>query len=474
MIERKTIKLHQSIGITRIENEPYVALFDKPGTGKSLQVIRGLSEVPVVVLVCPAQVKINWTDKEWGELAKWGSNISVNDIGGRDSKLRVGYWERLWYVVTYEWLRANLEKFYKSLGDRPFALVLDESSFIKNYKSKQWIACYGLRYGKIKKKVGRSTKWLQVRPPAERCILMNGTPVSNNLADLWAQFQVLDKDILDMTFWVFRATHCVMGGFLGKQIVGHRNEGKLMEKLSPYILQRGIEILNLPEQTSKVVEIPLTDSTWKLYKQMRDELIVYLEDEVTTAEQAVVKVLRLSQITSGILGGFEGETKTISKEKTNWLLEWLNEINEPVIVWSWWRADIENLWNAITALKTWSVYRLVGGESKEGIHQFHPANSSSNRILLLAQPAAGGMGLNLAKASKQVYLSKNFSWLIREQSQARVYRTGQENSVQTLDVLATGPKGQKTIDYQVHKAVVKKEKLGEWVKEEWIKILREE
>ena len=53
------------------------------------------------------------------------------------------------------------------------------------------------------------------------------------------------------------------------------------------------------------VEARLSDSNWKLYRSMRDDMVTWLGKEVSVSRQAIVKMLRLCQITSGFLGGLE-------------------------------------------------------------------------------------------------------------------------------------------------------------------------
>lgn len=475
---------HQEAGIQKIKQEPWVALFDKPGLGKTRMVIDGLDKVDVIVVVCPAQVKLNWIDPAWGELMRWAGarTCRVFDMAEKKWYTHPGLAQSpawVWIVVSYEWLRKHLKEVYKLLGREAFALVLDESSKLNSHRSQQHLSCLGLRYGKIREKVGKKVRWTRVRQPASRCIILNGTPYANNYLDLWAQFQVLQKDVFDMSYWQFRCRYCIMGGYMGKKVVGYRNREEIIRKTAPYILARGKELLDLPPVRRQVVEVALTPATWSLYKELRETLVLEFKEGTVTAAQAVVKSLRLSQLTSGYIGGvIKTEAisyeKTVSQEKLDWFLTYIKDQEEPIIVWCWWRHELERVFELVRDTKRWDVYKLAGGTDKQGVHAFHPSHVAEGRQLLVAQPAAGGMGLNLAKAAVNVYLSRNASWVIRDQSAQRTDRPGQINEGLILDVLATGPKGQKTFDHVVKKALEDKEEVGTWTRSQWITALRSE
>jgi SNF2 family DNA or RNA helicase len=83
------------------------------------------------------------------------------------------------------------------------------------------------------------------------------------------------------------------------------------------------------------------------------------------------------------------------------------------------------------------------------------------------------MGLNLTSAYTVVYMSNSYSLKVRLQSEDRVHRPGQVNTVSYYDVIATGPQGQKTVDSVVMKALRDKEQLATWTTSAWVKALQE-
>src|SRR5579859_2162810 len=291
---KKPAFAHQLVGIERLVSLPFYGLFDEMGAGKSKQVIDAAcilfeeKAIDTVLVVAPASVRGVWLNPEFGELVKhaWASSRAseYHSKGLRQSSIFGGPYlddeEPLqWVVTNYEYIRSekNLKRLQALLADRKFMMVLDESSFIKSRQAKQTKAC------------------LSLAKQAARRVILNGTPITNSPVDLWSQLNFLSPTILPFrNFYAFRATYAVMGGWQGKQIVKWQNLDELQKQVAPYVIRREKkDCLDLPPKTFTQVECPLTESSWEKYKQMRDECIVWLEENPSMAAQAGVKVMRL-------------------------------------------------------------------------------------------------------------------------------------------------------------------------------------
>jgi SNF2 family DNA or RNA helicase len=507
-VELPPLMEHQKQGIESLLKNKCFALFDSPGIGKSRQVIEAANilfskcELELVLIICPAMCKFIWMDPELGEIKRWSSTskLLVHDFGAKDqwgSGSGDGSPGATYFICSYEWLRSvqHSHEVCLMLEKRRYMLVLDESSFLRNRTTKQWKACLGPRYGRVKIK----NKWKQLSNKATRTVILNGTPIANHVLDLWGQFYMLDKNILDQTYWEFRATHAIIGGWMNKEIVGYRDlDGsavpknqappKLMAQLEPWILCRQKrDVLDLPSMTRSVRAVFLDERTWGYYKQMRADFLIEINRKEFTAANAAVKAMRLAQITSGFISSEEAPGTLLrqvkphylpTQPKLDWLLDWLkeNDSNEPIIIWCWWRAQLNNLERRLENF--YDVYTLHGGtataDKRNSLLRFNPGWNTRldrRRAILLAQPAAGGMGLNLSAASTNIHLSGSHSFISREQADGRIERPGQVNPMHIIDVIATGPKGQKTIDEVILKGRERKEELSSWTKERWKKEL---
>jgi SNF2 family DNA or RNA helicase len=329
-------------------------------------------------------------------------------------------------------------------------------------------------------------------------LLLNGTPIANHPGDMYTQGYIMDPKILECeNYYQFRARYGVMGGYMMKEVVKWVNLEDLQRRFSPFVLRRlKVDCLDLPPKLEPVTfTAVLTPRTWEIYKEMREELIAWLtESTVSTAAQAVVKALRLSQVTSGFIGGVqpatldddtpEAETKEISREKLDLFLDWLDrqieeDPNFKLLVWSRWRAEVERLYNG---LNTWTIPlhigRIWGGQTQAersyALQLLDPRSTPNGPVVVIGTPASGSMGLNLAGAHTVMYLSNDYSLKTRLQSEDRVHRPGQIYPVSYFDMVAVGPQGQKTIDHIILKALRKKEDLANYTTSAWIEGLREE
>jgi SNF2 family DNA or RNA helicase len=499
---------HQRVGIKALVEHEAFALFDEMGAGKSKQVIDAAcilaeqGKIDTVVIVAPASVRCVWLDKEIGEIKKhsWMRN--------RVYEFRKDFkeiWEDPyqtpqpnidWVVTNYEWLRssAHLETLTEKIANLKTLLILDESSYVKNRTSAQ------------------AKSVLKLRKHCARCVLLNGTPVTNSPLDLWSQMQILDEKILSeyfKNFHNFRYSYCTMrtqkfAGRSFQQVVEYKNLGELAQRISPFVLRREKkDCLDLPAKLYTEREVALSAESWKRYQELKHDALISLGEagEKRMEPNAAVRLMRLAQLTSGILGGnrtvvrsfmpttenddWDGvieETKDISDEKLRWAVEYLTEecTAKAVIVWCRWRRERERLFKALDYNPEVIRFQLYGGQEKKArevaVTEFSaPENRSVyyKRKVLIAQPHAGGHGLNLVAASESIYLSNDFALGMRLQSEDRCHRLGQVNPVTYIDVLATGPKGQHTIDHVIFKALREKKNVADLTCAEWRKELND-
>lgn len=288
-------------------------LGDDTGAGKGKQVIDAACVLFVnklirrVIVVAPGAVRSVWSDKDLGELTKhlwFDLPCTITEYHARTTtwlwQTEKSNDDRMdWYVSNYEFLRseARLDELLQ-IANRETLLVLDESAMVKNWQSQQTKAMR-----KLRKRCGRV--WL-----------LNGTPIADKPFDIFAQANLMDPGILGITSMTkFKATFAVMGGYMvdtpwGKmptQVLRWQNLDVLQQRMAPYVLRRLKDDMGLPPKLAPVViTCPLTAQTWEHYKNMRDQMVVELsETHVSSTMHTMVKIMRLSQITSGFLGGVE-------------------------------------------------------------------------------------------------------------------------------------------------------------------------
>ena len=510
---------HQLIGMEALLRNEYFMLGDEMGAGKTFQTIGAAQllyqaeQITRVVVVAPASVVDVWFNQELGELAKHLFVPStIQHFHGRWRGWNYGEGtERLaWIISNYEFIRAEhrLEELLDFCTMKTM-LVLDESSAIKNYRAAQTRACANLR-----RQCGR-------------VVLLNGTPIANSPMDMYSQGLVMHPDILCCRgITHFRARYAEMGGYEVKtpwgsratQIVGWKNLDDLQRRFAPFVLRRlKKDCLDLPPVLPPVIQTAtLTEPTWKLYKEMRDSMVAWLNDlTVSVAPQTITKVMRLSQITSGIIGGVEAEIpeglnddrpawlpdvvdppvvdssplQEVGREKLDVHLEWLDQMLEEdpdlkLLVWCRFIPELRRL------LKEWKIkfpnakIGAIAGQSMlgqpkkderaEALRLLDPRTAPTGPVFVGGTYGTGSLGLNLTACHTMVNLSFDYSYWKSVQSAARVDRPGQTSPISMFDVVAEGPRGQRTIDHTIVKALRDKSDIAIWTTSAWVKALMEE
>ncbi len=491
------------------------ALFDEMGAGKTRQVIEAASnlwergELDVVLVIAPASVRTVWYDPKLGEIKKFGNRIPIKvteyhsqlrEWSQDEKEIQITKASLQWVVTNYDFIRKEdrlqplLDWFETaSKAGKKILLVLDESSAVKNWKAQQTKAA------------------AKIREKCDRVILLNGTPITNSLEDVYSQARLMSPHILACrTFWQFRAQYAIteprkFGANSFRAIVGWRNIEHLQRKLKPYVLRREKkDCLDLPPKLPPVsIEARLSVKTWEAYKSMRDDMILWFdENESASAMQAGVRIMRLAQITSGFVGGLAEEKecpctdpavcheclgtnilreglppKDLGTEKMTALKSFLEErfeVGEKVLVWCRFRREVERIIEHYVGKVPLGV--IWGGQKKQeregALQLLDPRTAPVGPGLVVGTPASGSMGLNLTAAWTVVYLSNDYSLKTRLQSEDRVHRPGQEHPVSYFDVVATGPEGQQTVDHAVIEALRKKEEVAKFTVSAWLAILK--
>ncbi len=296
-------------------------------------------------------------------------------------------------------------------------------------------------------------------------------------------------------FFAFRAHFAVMGGWQNKKIVGWRNMDEFRAKTEPYAIRRltrdCFDMGDEPIRTQ--IDVRLTPATWKLYVQMRNDMVAWLDSSsAAVASQAGTKALRLAQILAGFVGGVEGEddlldvalplrgaVREVGREKLDAITAWLlHERPHKAVLWGRFRPEIERASRELgTAFPLHTVEKLYGGQhvdERAQVKSLLAPGGDARAALVVGSTQAGGAGLHFGAASIAIYMTNSFSLKDRRQSEGRLDRPGQVGQVRFVDVLASGPDGQKTLDHHVASALRKKEELADWTASVWRQKLLEE
>lgn len=464
---------HQLTAIDRAKDARDYALFFDMGAGKTATTINILrhkygayKRILRTLILCPVVVCENWR-REWNVHSKIGHQVFVLK-GSQKARLKFFNEKKDLkpapiFVTNFEALQMK-ELLQAIMSWRPEALVIDESQRLKNPQA------------------ARTKMAIHLADLAEHRYILSGTPVLNSPMDIWSQYRILDKGetFQDATgqplnFYAFRARYFVdVNAAMPKHIHFPKwveREG-ILNDLNKLIYQKAMrvmksECLDLPPLVYEQISVEMSSEQKKVYEEMKRDFIAYLERNgemnATTAQIAVTKALRLQQIVSGFIKTETGEEIVLKDcPRLEALEDMLEDIPAPhkVIIWSTFHANYAQIARVCQKLKLpyTELHGGVGGKDRQAnIDRFQ--NDPECRVMI-ANQAAGGVGVNLTSASYSIFYSRNFSLEQDLQAEARNYRGGSEihEKVTRIDLVAPG-----TIDEIVMEALQRKMNLAEQI-----------
>lgn len=451
---------HQAKAFLVSRNARAFALFMDMGTGKTKVAIDticwqyGQGMIDAVLVLAPNGVHDNWALRELPthmpegvpmEILAWDAEKAsasyskaslkkfTDFLGPAVGKLKI-LCMNIEAVSTEKGMKYA-EKFV--LGSRCLVIV-DESTKIKTPG------------------VARTKNVIKLGKRAVSRRIMSGLPAPEGLEGLFSQMQFLGEDILGFSsFYTFRNRYCIMGGYEGREVVGYTNVAELMNQIASYSFHvRKADCLDLPEKVYETREFDLTPEQRKIYDDMKKRLSAEVNGQKMTAQQAIVKVVRLHQIACGWFQPDEGELQMLASKRLNVLKEILEQTSDKVTIWSRFVADIKAIKQILGRDAVCYYGEADGDERNSAIDSFQNGEAK----YFIGQPRSGGIGLTLTAASTVIYYSNTYSLEDRLQSEDRAHRIGQKHNVTYIDLVA-----RKTIDEVIVKALREKKDIAQMV-----------
>ncbi len=435
------MKLHdyQEYAVKFIEEHKTAALLLDMGLGKTIttltainNLIYDLFEVRKVLIIAPLRVaRDTWSAEvqKWDHLKHLRYSVAVGTAEERMSALNT---DADIYIINREnvdWLVSNTKFDYDML-------VIDELSSFKNHQSKRFKAL------------------MKVRPKVKRIVGLTGTPASNGLMDLFAEFKLLD-----------------MGERLGRFIGQYRNEYFKPDKQNGYVVysykplpdaeeriydkisditvsMKAVDHLKMPKLVSTEYAVKMSDTEKEKYKELKDELILEVQDTEITAANAAALSNKLCQMSNGAIYDDENNIIPIHRRKLDALEDIIESANgKPVLVAYWFKHDRTRIAERLGKLGV--VYQKI--KSAQSIKNW---NSGKLQVALI-HPASAGHGLNLqAGGNFLVWFGLTWSLELYQQTNARLWRQGQQSETVVIQHIVT--KG--TVDEKILKALTEKDK----------------
>ena len=418
-----------------ILTHPIAAVFLEMGLGKSVITLTALFDLILdqflirkVLVIAPLRVaRDTWPL----EIRKWDhlSGLTYSVVVGNESERRTALMRTAdIYIIN----RENVDWLITKSGI-PFdfdMVVIDELSSFKSHQAK------------------RFKSLLKARPSVKRIVGLTGTPSSNGLMDLWAEFRLLDLgQRLGRYISHYRAAYFMPDKRNAEVIFNYKPlpgaEDAIYQKISDVtISMKSCDYLKLPECVTNEVPVVMNDKEIAVYDRFREDMVTKIKDKEIDAANAAVLSGKLLQMANGAVYDEEKVSCHIHDRKLDALEDLIEGANgKPVLIAYWYQHDAERI-------RARFPVREI--KTSQDIEDWNAGKIS----VAIIHPASAGHGLNLqAGGSTLIWFGLTWSLELYQQTNARLHRQGQKDTVIIYHIIAKG-----TIDEDVMKALRKKEK----------------
>ncbi len=392
-------------------------------------------EVHKVLVIAPIRVaSFSWPAEmeKWDHLKGMRYSVAVGTAAERLSALRR---QADIYLIN----RENVQWLVSESGI-PFdfdMVVIDELSSFKNHQTKRFKAL------------------MKVRPKVKRIVGLTGTPSSNGLMDLWAEFRLLDMgERLGRFIGQYRTSYFRPDKQNGQVVFSYKPlpgaEKQIYGRISDItISMKSTDHLRMPELVNSRYTVYLSEKEQERYEELKKDLVLQLPDGDITAANAAALSGKLSQMANGAIYTDTGETVSVHERKLDALEDIIEAANgKPVLVAYWFRHDFEMISERLQKLKI--PYDRLDVDAT-----IRKWNAGEIPVALI-HPASAGHGLNLqAGGSTLVWFGLTWSLELYQQTVARLWRQGQSSETVVVQHIITDG----TIDGRIMKALSEKDNM---------------
>ena len=461
---------HQLDALKASCDKEVFAYFMEMGTGKSkvlldnAAILYDKGEINALLLIAPKGVYKNWYDSEIPtHLPDHISHKTVlwktSDKSIKQKKILNTLFEP---GADLRILIMNVESFssgdgpsfaYKFLSAHPKSMVaIDEATTIKTPTT------------------NRTKSIIKLRDMCKYRRILTGSPVTKSPLDLYSQCEFLDPWLLGhQSYYTFKARHAVTKKILvnGRKIeivVGYTNIPELSEKVEKFskrILKE--DCLDLPDKTYVKHYVELTKEQQRLYNQMKQEAIAFLDGKMQSSATVMTQLMRLHQITCGHFTADDNTIKDLPCSRLSELMNILENIEGKTIIWSHYTHDVRRIIEQIKKVygddSVVDYYGATDTDARSAnIKKFQ---NDDNCRFFVGTTHTGGYGITLTAGSNMIYFSNGYDLEKRQQSEARIDRIGQTQKMTYIDIMS-----QDTIDERIVKALRNKVNIANKIMDE--------
>ncbi len=418
---------YQQEAFEAIKDLPYAAIFHEQGLGKTKIAIDLLlywiehKEIDAVLIVTKKQLVRNWQE-EFNTHTHIHPAILTNN---RNDNYYVFNGPARVVITNFEVILNEVERFKLYLKARNVAIIIDESTKLKNPDSKLTKSFFSIsQYFKIK-------------------VIMTGTPVANRPYDIWSQVYFLDQgESLGKDFNSFKRGNN-LSNKLEDDLVKQENFtvsiSGIHSKIASFSIRetKNSGIITLPEKQYISIWSQFTPLQKKMYNNIREEMVIAIKEGDKTilddVSSSLKRLLRLVQVTSNPKLIDKGREIISGKEiQLDMLLESIISKGEKCIVWS---NFIENVDYFCNKYKRYNPVKIHGKMDIKSRNQSVVKFKTDDSKVLFATPQSAKEGLTLTIANHVIFYDRGFSLDDYLQAQDRIHRISQEKTCYVYNIM---------------------------------------
>lgn len=426
---------HQQVGVDKLLPLKIGALYMDMGTGKTrtaleiIQIRFASGKLSRVVWLCPCSVKANLAADLDKHSEGWRNIISIYGIESLSGSKRLG--GELLGIVS---------------AAKDTMLIVDESNLVKNPAAI------------------RSRRITLIAARCKYRMILNGTPISRNEADLFSQWYLMDWRVLGYrSFWAFAANHLEYDEETGR-VRRALHTDYLARKIAPYTYQvRRDECINLPDKNYHTVYWEMSAAQDEEYERAYKELLLQLDDlkpetiyRMFSGLQAVISGCAINFVSRDhyTLRPLFDDPEDNPHVAAFFRLLQRRIGDEKVLVYCKYTHEILTLRDLLARDNgPSSVVTLYGDDSI--VKRAHNVDAFKGPAqFMVANKTCAGYGLNLQFCHNVIYYSNDWDYSTRIQSEDRVHRLGQDNDVHIYDLVC-----QYSLDVRIQESLQRKEAL---------------
>lgn len=392
-------------------------LADDMGLGKTLEIITLIASDNTLkpnLIVCPKSLIFNWRN----EFERFASEEKVVEIYGPKSQREglinsIKENEKVNYITSYDSLRNDIEAYKTKIN----IMVIDEAQYIKNVNAQKTL----------------TVKQIE----AVHKIALTGTPIENNIIDLWSIFDFIMPGYFES-----------LEKFKSKYNANEEFVHVVAKRIAPFVLRRtkANVLKDLPEKFERILTAEMGEEQRKVYDAFRKKA----KDAISTGSAKAFDMLpyltRLRQICvdpSMFYDGYKGGSAKFD-ELSQLIDDYLKE-GHRILIFSQFVKALDNIESKLNL----PCFKITGDVDSKKRHEIcEKFNAGSKENIVLISLKAGGTGLNLTGADVVIHLDPWWNVSAENQASDRSHRIGQTRNVEVIKLICEDSIEQRVIELQ--------------------------